>query len=254
MREGVATSGLTVVRADRTILDLEALQLPAGRMNVLVGPNGAGKSTLLRAMASLLTPTTGQLRVFGSAVSAMDPKLRAQTLAWVPDHHDAPFPYTVRDVAIMGRFPWHGGRSTSADRDRADAALSSLGIEALAHRTLPTLSSGERQRAMLARAIAGDAPLLLLDEPTASLDIGAALALLAFLKQLAAAGRTIVASLHDLTLAARFADHVLVLHDGKRAAAGAPTEALAPPVIRTVFGVAAAPARTPDGKETLFLS
>ena len=245
----VTVSNLSVDKGgQRRLHRIEAVFAP-GRLTVLIGPNGAGKSTLLRTIAGLETPAGGQVLLDeGGDAHALPPLERARRLAWVPDHTDMPFAFTVLDTVVMGRFPWHQGAPRRADTAAAMAALARLGIASLADRALASLSSGERQKAHVARALAGDAACLLLDEPCANLDIGAALRLLGLLGELAAAGRTVVLTLHDLALAHRFAGSALCLWRGRVVAAGEPAAVFTAGVLEQAFGVQATVAHTAAGE------
>ena len=214
------------------------LDVSPGEFVALVGPNGAGKSTLLRALAGLL-PAGGTAELDGRAVGAWTAAERARRLALVRQATDLVAAFTVRDVVELGRAPHVGwlARPGAADRAAIDAALGAMGLADLAGRLAPTLSGGEQQRTLLAQALAQDPAVLLLDEPTAHLDVRHRLDLLARVRRQARAGRAVVAALHDLDLAARFADRMLVLSHGRLVADGAPGDVLRPVLLRDVFGV-----------------
>ncbi len=244
-RVGAALGGVPVLH------DVSAEWAP-GQFVALVGPNGAGKTTLLRAIAGLL-PCTGAVTWSNEAVATMPPRLRARRFAYLPQGHAAHWPLPVRDIVALGRIP-HGhpdpARLPDADRAMVAHAMVQTGVSALADRAVTTLSGGERARVALARVLAVQAPVILADEPTASLDPQYQLAIMALLADAARAGALVVAVTHDLGLAARHADAVLVLDQGRMAAAGPPAEALDDAVLRRVFGVSAYRAER-DGRPVL---
>lgn len=250
----LVAEAIRIVKGDRTILSDASARLAPGRLTVMVGPNGAGKSTLMRAFAGLETLTGGRVQIEGHGdVLTMDPIARARLIAWVPAATDQAFGFTALETAVLGRFPWHLGTPSAKDQERAEEALELMGIAALAHRPVAELSSGEQRKVAIARALAGDSKILLLDEPCANLDIGAALSLLATLRRLAHAGRTICLTLHDLPLAHRFADDGICLAQGLVASAGTATSSLTPELLGNVFDVTADVARTQGGEATLFV-
>jgi len=210
-----------------TLLDGVTLTLPPGSMTVLLGPNGAGKTTLLRVLAGVLGPTSGDVRLGGTPLRDLGRKAVARRCAYLPQHTGTSFEIRVEDAVALGRYPHVGlWRSLSrADYDRVHWALERVGLTALRHRTVPTLSGGERQRAFLARALAQEAPILLLDEPLAALDIGRQLDLLALLAELHGDGHTILAALHDLRPAMEFFPRALLLDAGRLIVDG-PAEAV----------------------------
>ena len=243
---GVAT-GLSVahvtVRVDDTlIIDGSTFDAPAGAVTALLGPNGAGKSTLLRAVAGIRRPDAGTVHFEGDDLLAMRRRDRARRVALVEQDATTELPLTGRAVAGLGRTPHEallGGRDPSSDAV-VTRALTDAGALPLADREVPSLSGGERQRVLLARALAQQPRLLLLDEPMNHLDIAAQLDVLALVARLAADGVTVVAAMHDLTLAASHADHVVVLSGGRVVEAGPTAETLTPDLIRDVYGVRAA--------------
>ena len=222
------------------------LQLPAGRWCAIVGPNGAGKSTLLGALAGDFKPTSGRATLDGDDLARLNALARARRRAVMRQHGTPAFDFTVREIVELGRSPWVG-RSTSADDRRAVArALALADVERFADRAMDTLSGGERQRAQFARALAQlDAPpseaaaqrYLLLDEPTSSLDLSHQHALLTSVRRLAAEGPGICVVLHDLNLAARYCDRVLVLRQGRAHAMGTPLEVMTPAILEPVYDV-----------------
>ena len=231
-------AGLGVALGGRAVLANVAFTVHEGERIGLVGPNGAGKTTLLRAVAGLI-PHTGRLALRGTSVADWPPKARARALALVRQQADLAVEFTAAELVALGRSPhlaW-SQRLGDDDRARVDAALAAVDLDALADRPVTQLSGGEQQRVALAQALAQDAPLLLLDEPTAHLDVRHQLDLLERLDALAAAGKTVVAALHDLERAARFADRLWVLAGGGLLADGPPEDVLTPDILRQAFGV-----------------
>ena len=210
--------------------------LPAGKLTAVVGPNGCGKSTLLRAAARLISPSSGQVLLDGQA--DVPRREYARRVAYLPQARDVPA-ITVEGLVSHGRFPHLGFPRILSPEDRAAvrAAMERTGAAAFRERELARLSGGERQKAYLAMLLAQQADTLLLDEPTTYLDIRHQLEVLALLRELAAEGRAVAAVLHDLDAALRRADQLLVLDQGRIAAAGTPGEILASGVLRRVFGV-----------------
>jgi iron complex transport system ATP-binding protein len=223
-------------------LDLEARP---GRLTVIVGPNGAGKSTLLRALAGLLRPARGTVTLDDGPLLDRPARERARRLAYLPQTTPLIHDLTVRELVALGRAPHlpRIGAPSAADVLAVDNAIRRVGLHALGERRVFTLSGGEYQRVMIARMLASEGPTLLLDEPTASLDVGHALEVLELLRDLARSDRAVVTVLHDLNLARRYADHVVCLA-GDRAGtvhAGARDKILAPDVLEPIFGVRVEP-------------
>ncbi|WP_296571977.1 ABC transporter ATP-binding protein [Phreatobacter sp.] len=236
---GLALDQVSVSLGGHPVLRDVTLAVAAGALLAVVGPNGAGKTSLLRAVAGL-APFTGTIRLGGETLGAGAAAARARRIAYLPQRSELAWALSVRDAVLLGRLP-HGdpfSRATPEDGRAVAAALDRLGLAALAGRPVTELSGGERARVMLARALATEAPLLLADEPTTALDPAHQLAVLGLLREIAAEGRTVLAVLHDLTLAARFADTVAVLDQGRLMAAGPPEETLSEALLGTVFGLA----------------
>jgi iron complex transport system ATP-binding protein len=235
----LVVSGLSVSKSGKSILSGVSFTAPAGTVTGLIGPNGAGKSTLLCALLGLV-PATGTAQFEGHNLPAMPRRDRARMVAFVEQSASTEERLTVRDVVALGRIPhepaWQSGPDP-IDAAIVDDALAETGMTAFATRRFDTLSGGEQQRVHLARALAQEPRLLLLDEPTSHLDIRAQLQLLALLRHKAAKGMTVLLALHDLNLAARFCDHLVMLSDGALAAEGAPREVLTPDLLGTVYGV-----------------
>jgi len=227
----------------RTVLDGADLRIEAGRLVVVVGPNGAGKSSLIRAFAGLLPLTGGVVRLQGDDVSTLSARARAARVSYLPQEGRIAWNLPAIEVAALGA-PFLSGAEAMAE---ARAALDEVEAGHLADRGVAEMSGGERARVLLARALAANAPALLADEPTAGLDPDAQLMVLERLKARAAAGQAVLVSLHDLGLAARFADSVVVMNAGRVEAHAAPLEALTPEVMARVFGLAARWVDGPDG-------
>lgn len=250
----LAARGLSVSLGDRPVLCDLAFAVGEGERIGLVGPNGSGKTTLLRAVAGLL-PYSGTLELRGRGVRDWPPRERAREVALVRQQTDLGVDFSVAEVVALGRAPHLGWLAPlrADDRRRVAEALDAVDLGAFADRPVPRLSGGEQQRVFLAQALAQDAPLLLLDEPTAHLDVRHQLDLLARVRALARAGRTVVAAVHDLELAARFADRLWVLDGGRLVADGPPADVLRPALLRDVFGVEAEVEAGPDGVRVRYL-
>jgi iron complex transport system ATP-binding protein len=244
---GLSVSGLTVRRGGRVVLAGIDLTLRPREVSVIIGPNGAGKSTLIAALAGLLSPTTGEALLDGTPLPGLDRRARARRIALLPQHTDIAWPITARSLVELGRIP-HQGAFGLRDVDRAsvDRALDAAGVQPLADRPVGDLSGGERARVLIARALAGDADWLLADEPLTGLDPGHALDALDLFRREARRGAGVLLTLHDLDLAARIADRIVVLSDGRIQADGPPAMALTPALLERVYGVRAEVTVSPD--------
>jgi iron complex transport system ATP-binding protein len=222
---------------DTRILESIAFEAGTGRFVGVVGPNGAGKTTLLRTINGVLDPDEGRVLVDGSVVASLSAEAVARRVATVPQDTSLAFDFPVRDVVAMGRSAHRGRfeRATDADREAVERALDRAQVRTLADRSVGTVSGGERQRVLLARALAQETPALLLDEPTASLDVNHQVRTLSLVRSLVEEGRTAVAAIHDLDLAARFCDALVVLAEGRVLAVGSPAEVLTPSVVESAF-------------------
>jgi iron complex transport system ATP-binding protein len=233
--------GVAVRLGRRLVMDSIDLALRPGLLTVIVGPNGAGKTTLLRALAGLLRPDRGRVWVGPSRLDAMPPRERARTLAYLPQNGTLAWPVPVESVVALGRMP-HGEAVAALPengRRAVAAAIAAVGLNGFEDRSAAELSGGERARVLLARAFAIEAPVLLADEPVAALDPRHQFLVLDVLKGRAQAGANIVAVMHDLALAARFADRIALLDGGRLVADGAPREVLTPGRLAEVFRIEA---------------
>ncbi len=231
---------LSVRLAGNLIVERATLDLEAGALTVLIGPNGAGKTTLMRALAGLL-PAEGCIELQGRPLQAFSVRERARQIAYLPQGHVFHWPMSVAAVVALGRHPHADAFSPLADADRTAVghALAATAVEPWAARAVTTLSGGERARVALARALATQAPILLADEPTMSLDPRHQLVVMELLARAAHDGGAVLAIVHDLTLAARFADRVVMMERGRLVAEGGPREVLTPERIAEVFAVEA---------------
>ena len=229
-------------RAGRaTLLDGVDLTVRAGEMVAIIGPNGAGKSTLLRLLSGDLRPSAGEVRLMQRGIGSFTPRELAARRAMLSQHINVTFPFTVEEIVLMGA----GERSRHDAAPLVDAALDEVGLARFRERQLPTLSGGEQQRAHFARVLVqlacGEAEhgpgLLLLDEPTSSLDLRHQIDLVEAARRRAAAGTAVIAILHDLNLAIRFADRLVALAGGRRAADGPRAEVVTRERIRDVFEI-----------------
>jgi iron complex transport system ATP-binding protein len=244
---------LQVLLDGRAVLTGVGLSVPRGAWLAVIGPNGAGKSTLLRAIMGLV-PHEGGVLIAGEP----GPRLRhrARLVAYAPQTPSLPPDMTVFDYALLGRTPYisYLGRESRADREVTGSVLDRLDLAGLASRRLGHLSGGERQRVVLARALVQKAPVLLLDEPTTALDLGHQQQVMELVDRLRLADDlTVVTTLHDLNLAGQYADAVLLLSEGRAAAAGPPAQVLTEPLLAAHFGARVRVADGPGGRPLVHL-
>lgn len=222
---------------DEPVLTDVSLTAQAGEILALIGPNGAGKTTLLRAMSRVLRPRRGHVRLDGHNIWELPAQQVAQRVACVAQNTRLTWPYTVQQVVALGRFPHRGWLSpyTAHDRRVIEDALNRTGLRALRERPFHTLSGGEQQRAIIARALAQAPEVLLLDEPVAHLDLKYQVTTLDLVRELADGGLTVVISLHDLNYAACYSDRLALLANGRLLAVGEPTTILTAANLETVY-------------------
>ena len=226
---------------ERDVIKGVSADFHPGALTGVIGPNGAGKTTLLRALAGLLPVKAGSISLEGQPIDSFDRKETARRVGYLGQKQEPSFPFRVEETVMMGRYP-HLGRlapETGADREAVDTALRDVDATDLASRTLNELSGGELQRVLIARTLAAQTPVLLLDEPFANLDVRHCLAILEILRAQAREGRTVVVSVHDLNLALRYCDELLLLYEGEILAQGNAGSVLTPRLIEKAFHVCA---------------
>ncbi|MGH8529854.1 MAG: ABC transporter ATP-binding protein [Nevskiales bacterium] len=240
---------LAVDLGPREILHGVSLRLAAGEVLGLLGPNGAGKTTLLRALAGLIPSARGEIRLGRAPLAGISPRQRARRLAYLAQGRECHWPLAVADLVALGRLPFRApwARVPDADRAAIEQALRDAGVQQLAQQPITSLSGGERARALLARALASTPEVLLADEPTAGLDPAHQLKVMGILRERAAQGAGVLVVLHDLSLAARYCDRLLLLHQGRVLAVGTPAEVLTPAHLAESYGIEAHYAQTGQG-------
>jgi iron complex transport system ATP-binding protein len=251
--------------AKENAIEQVTLRVSGGEVIALAGPNGCGKTTLLRAASGMLSPAAGRVWISDAfhPLHRLSPEQRAHWIGVVPQMEKLPAGYMVAETVMLGRISFHGwfGPESAADRQSVGSALAAVGLEGMEHRFAGTLSGGEQQRVMIARALAQEAPILLMDEPTAHLDIRFQMETLALLRSLAREShRAVVIAIHDLNLVSRFADRVALLDRGRLIHCGSPAEVLTSEILSSLFAIPLQviphphhgfPLILPDGEESL---
>lgn len=244
----LVASHVSVLRGRRRIVDTASLTLNAGELTILAGPNGAGKTTLARIMAGVIAGE-GSVAFNGTELHKMPPRARARAISYLPQGHEFHWPMRVDSIVALGREPHADpfAQTSTADRIAIEQAMGATAIEEFSSRLITTLSGGERARVAIARALATEASVLIADEPTASLDERHQLIVMDLLQRVAHTGTAVLAIIHDLALAMRFADRVVVMNDGHVVANDTPVLALTPERIADIFGISVNRVETPDG-------
>jgi iron complex transport system ATP-binding protein len=240
----------SVKRGGRTIFGPASLAIGSGELTALIGPNGSGKSTLLRVLAGIWSPSSGDVRLDGAPLHSLPRKEIARRISFVPQESQIEFSFTVAEILAMGRYA-HRGRlapQTEADRAAVHSAAADCDITHLIDRPVNTLSGGERQRVLIARSLVVEPEFILLDEPTANLDIQHALDILQLCRALARIGKTVIVATHDFNLVTRYASRVVLLQSGNLIAQGARDAVLHPGTIQEVFQVEAELVATKAGE------
>jgi iron complex transport system ATP-binding protein len=246
----ISASDITVIRSGRKLLDSVGIKLQPGRFTVVIGPNGAGKSTLMKVLSGEMEPDSGEVSYFGAAAHLHAPQELAQRRAVLPQAVQLAFPFTALEIVRMGAV----AQGSLQPTEQARKALTRVGLRGFEARPYPSLSGGEQQRVQFARAlaqvpepvVAGRPRALFLDEPTASLDIGHQISVLEIARDFATEGGIVLAILHDLDLAAEFADHLVVLDQGRVVDEGACLQTVSDGTINSVYGISGAVGRLPE--------
>jgi iron complex transport system ATP-binding protein len=246
----ISASDITVIRSGRKLLDSVGIKLQPGRFTVVIGPNGAGKSTLMKVLSGEMEPDSGEVSYFGAAAHLHAPQELAQRRAVLPQAVQLAFPFTALEIVRMGAV----AQGSLQPTEQARKALTRVGLRGFEARPYPSLSGGEQQRVQFARAlaqvpepvVAGRPRALFLDEPTASLDIGHQISVLEIARDFATEGGIVLAILHDLNLAAEFADHLVVLDQGRVVDEGACLQTVSDGTINSVYGISGAVGRLPE--------
>lgn len=237
----LATNELCVALGRRVVVTDVTVALRAGELTAVLGPNGAGKSTLLRAMAGLLPPARGRVTLEGRSIGDWDKSRLARHIGFLPQQRIVHWPLTVERTVGLGRMPYHDEVTTG--RSAIQSAMVDMDVSQFRNRPVTDLSGGELARVLLARVLAQQTAILLADEPAAGLDPAHQLALLDRFATLAKSGRTVAIAMHDLSLAARYCQRIILLKDGRVLADGTPDTVLTLPLLRTAFGIDAAIAK-----------
>ncbi len=244
----ISASDLSLTYNGHRVVDGFNLQLREKSIVGLIGPNGSGKTTVLRGLAGLLEPVSGTALIAGKQAGRMDKQLRARMVGWVPQQESSAWPLTVQEVVRLGRAPHRGWFMpfTPGDTEIVEQSLDRADLLPLKNRPVTKLSGGEFQRVLIARVLAQEPRVLILDEPTTSLDIHHQIQVLDLVRRLVREqGLSIIMAIHDLNLAARYCDNLVLMHNGRQISSGLPEEVLTPENFRMVFGVEARLYRDP---------
>ncbi|MBS7647004.1 ABC transporter ATP-binding protein [Candidatus Bathyarchaeota archaeon] len=216
-----------------------SLQIPEGKVTALLGPNGSGKSTLFKVLIKVLTPYEGNVYINGEELKHINVDSLSKTIAWVPQEEDSLFPYTVLDYVLLGRTPHLGffNMPSKKDEEIAHNILTQLNLSSIVHRKVTTLSGGEKKLVSIARALAQESDTLILDEPTAHLDIGNKVKVLNIIRKMADSGKTVIFSTHDPNEAFLVADNVAIMNGGEIISEGSPATAITEESLGKVYGI-----------------
>lgn len=249
----LTAKGLSYSAQESALVSDASFTLESGTLTALIGPNGAGKSTLLRLALGLLEPDGGTAEIAGRDIAGLSPIERARQLAYLPQARELAWPQPVRDIVALGRFAYGEvpSRLSSEDTSAIGGAIAACDLKGFEDRAADTLSGGELSRVHLARALAAQTPVLIADEPVTALDPRHAHKVLQLFKRAAGEGRAVLSVIHDLSLAARYADRLIWMHEGHIVAEGPPKETITPERLREVFGIDARVDLATDGGVTL---
>ncbi|MCV6546624.1 MAG: ATP-binding cassette domain-containing protein [Cohaesibacter sp.] len=239
---------------EKTLLSIDKIAFPSGRVSGLIGQNGSGKSTLLKVLANQMPTVTGEVTCLGKALHQWDRKELARSIAYLPQDPPPTRGMLVRELVALGRYPWHGafGRFSEKDAQKTQASLELTNISHLSDRLVDTLSGGERQRAWIAMMMAQDAKCLLMDEPISALDIAHQVEVLDLVRNLSIKrGLSVIIVLHDINMAARYCDRIVALKQGQIIADATPDDLLQSPLLQQVFGIPISVVPHPGGQGVL---
>lgn len=238
-KHAIRIDNLSLNYASRCIVNKLTLDVPSGAVTALIGPNGCGKSTLLKGLVRALTPVSGSIFVEGQPITAFRGSTLARKIALLPQVLPVPEGITVQQLIACGRSPYNNiwGRMRTQDHEAVDRAMNRMAIGDLAEHLVSDLSGGQRQRVWIAMVVAQQTPIVLLDEPTTFLDINHQIEVLRFARELASEGKAVIAVLHDLNQAFRYADHIAVMQAGHLIVDGPPTDIARPGLLRDVFAI-----------------
>jgi cobalamin transport system ATP-binding protein len=251
MNHAITAKNLSHSFAEDFVLKNVSFQVPKHDFFIIIGPNGSGKTTLMKTISGILKPQNGELNILNRAIDQYHRKDLARTIAFVPQMTLVDFPFTVTEIVLMGRSPYLGmlGLEGKNDLEIAHQAIAFTGLENLAHRKLDQLSGGEQQRVFIARAICQEPDIILLDEPTASLDLAYQVRIMDLMEKLKTEkGITVVMVSHDVNLAAMYADHLLLLHKGQVMCQGLPHDVITYQALEAAYGCTLLVDESPLGK------
>lgn len=248
-----SVSGIDVCVGDKQLLHSISLELRAGEVLALLGPNGAGKSTLLSAISGELETSSGSIEFLDKPLGDWGLKALSRLRSVLLQEHQLMFPFSTVEVVEMGRAPWHRTPAEEEDAEAIQEAIATADVTHLHSRRVPTLSGGERARVSFARVLAGRTGVVMLDEPTAALDLKHQEAVLQTVRELAAAGAAVLVVIHDLTLAAAYADRVTLLKQGRIAATGTPAEVLTTETVSAIYDTPVEVIKNPRNGDLLVL-